>query len=89
MIVTVRMLFGTPACDPLNPLRDEIAGARLGQFTVDPQLDIYPPVLIPTTRPTARTNSGKKIGFKKLRLVVVASSLRGQGKRPQQKLCIL
>ncbi|XP_068685574.1 tyrosine kinase receptor Cad96Ca-like [Montipora foliosa] len=56
VIVTVRMLFGTPACDPLNPLRDEIASARLGQFTVDPQLYIYPPVLIPTTRPTARTN---------------------------------
>ena len=43
------MSFGRSACEPLKPLRDEIASTKLGQFTVNRQLYVFPPVVISTT----------------------------------------
>jgi len=49
VVATVEMLFGRSACEPLKPLQDELASAKLGQYTVDRQLYVLPPVITPTT----------------------------------------
>lgn len=58
VVATVHLWFGASACEPLEPLRDKIASAQLGQFTVNSQLDTFPPVLLPTTTATT-TTAGK------------------------------
>lgn len=57
VVATVHLWFGASACEPLKPLRDKIASAQLGQFTVKSQLDTFPPVLLSTA--TATTSAGE------------------------------
>ncbi|XP_067030323.1 fibroblast growth factor receptor 3-like [Acropora muricata] len=56
VVATVHLWFGASACEPLQPLRDKLASAQLGQFTVKSQLDTFPPVLLSTA--TATTSAG-------------------------------
>lgn len=46
------MFFGSSVSEPLKPLQDEIADSKLGQFAVGRQLNIYQPILPPTTPPS-------------------------------------
>ena len=55
VVATVKMSFGRSTCEPLKPLQDEIAGEKLGQFTVDPRLYVFPQVQTSTTVPSIST----------------------------------
>ena len=55
VVATVEMLFGISSCEPLRPLQDKIAEAKLGQYTVDRQLQVFQPTLSPTTENAAST----------------------------------
>ena len=61
------MSFGRSACEPLKPLRNEVASTKLGQFTVSRQLYVFPPVVILTTMSSkgkVRTSKEKNVlGF--------------------------
>ncbi|CAH3180398.1 unnamed protein product [Porites lobata] len=52
VVATLVMFFGSSVSEPLKPLQDEIADSKLGQFAVGRQLNIYQPILPPTTPPS-------------------------------------
>ncbi|XP_015747778.1 PREDICTED: uncharacterized protein LOC107327537 [Acropora digitifera] len=72
VVATVHLWFGASACEPLKPLRDKLASAQLGQFTVKSQLDTFPPVLLSTATATTSADPEFKETFLMFHVIYLA-----------------